>query len=256
MWPWIETSRDAVGSSRTMRPGCTASARATATRCAWPPESSRGYRRANAGGRRTSASRSATRCRRCSAAHAHVLHRLRDRARRPSAAGSSDPCGSWKTAWIRCVRRTGLDRSAGSSPSTRTVPRVGRTQPQHGARQRRLPGARLADDGERLAGADLRGRPRRRRPAARDRRSGRVRDGRRTRPRGRGCSTRAVSSRALRRRSLARRRRAAASSIAGSSGSGPSAPTKHGDPAAAVDRGPAAARRSRRESGRIGQRGA
>ena len=69
--------------------------------------------------------------------------------------GSSDPCGSWKTAWIRCVRRTGLDRSAGSSPATRTVPRVGRTSPRTARASVVFPEPEFADDGERLAGAHL-----------------------------------------------------------------------------------------------------
>jgi hypothetical protein len=56
------------GSSISISFGPAASARANPTRCAWPPESARGIREANSGGRATSSSNSATRASRPAAA--------------------------------------------------------------------------------------------------------------------------------------------------------------------------------------------
>ena len=57
---WTETSSALTASSAISSSGCGASARAIATRWRWPPDSSRGKRRATAGGRPTSSSSSAT----------------------------------------------------------------------------------------------------------------------------------------------------------------------------------------------------
>ncbi len=57
----VATSNELSGSSSTKSSGSVAKARAMAARCSWPPETSRGRRRAKVDGSRTCSSNSATR---------------------------------------------------------------------------------------------------------------------------------------------------------------------------------------------------
>ena len=164
-----------VGSSASRSAGRFASARAIATRCCSPPESSCGRCLARSP-RPTSSSSSATR-----------RSRSRGRPRRGAAAPRRSPrrtgSGSGRTSGTR-TRRCGAarPRAASSSmpeicvPSTMTVPAVGSSRPPRRLSSVVLPRARAAADREQLAAGDVAGR----------RRAARGRPSHPTRSRGRG----------------------------------------------------------------------
>ena len=150
-----ETSSALTGSSPTSSFGPGAMARAMATRCCWPPESSCGYRRPprriepdrleHLGDPRVVVAR-----------HVEAHERLADHRRRSSCAGSSELSGSCRTicASRRNQRigrgRPGRDRLAAVGDRARRRP----VEPEQDPHERRLARARLADDAEAAALGD------------------------------------------------------------------------------------------------------
>ena len=149
-----------TGSSATSRSGPTMIERAIAARCFWPPERSAGRLEAkrSTGARPTSSSVSRTFAsvsasplvslwifNGCASAVASVI------------PGFSDACGSWKT--ICRYRRFGRSwrsvRPTSSSPRSFTLPAGRPHQPEQRPAERRLAGARLADQPEHLALAEV-----------------------------------------------------------------------------------------------------
>ena len=129
-----EASTIDTGSSATISAGCEISARAIATRCSWPPDSSCGKRpRTSASDRPTLRSASsAAACdlgRRRGAAEAPRGRRTGSGRRRFSGLKASN--GFWKigcTCRMKASRsRAAADRRAGRVPRKRIAPRVGGT---------------------------------------------------------------------------------------------------------------------------------
>ena len=115
-------SRAASGSSRSRALGRLTSARASATRCCWPPDICAGRRRANSASRTISS---------ISIARRRVSSPATFFARRPNATLSyTDMCGNraycWKTVFT--LRSCGGTLET-STPSSRTRPAVGRSNP-------------------------------------------------------------------------------------------------------------------------------
>ncbi len=153
----IETSSALTGSSATRKIGSTASARAIRGAAA-------GRRRTRAGSGRAASRRQLHQLEQLAEA---LRARLRGRGRggpcprrRSSATfsrGFSEPYGSWKTIWA-CAGTSRISAGEACSTSmpveadrTRPSPRSAAGQPRQGA----LAAAALADQGQRLAGADL-----------------------------------------------------------------------------------------------------
>src|SRR5580704_17368585 len=123
-----ETSRDETGSSAISTRGSTASARAMAIRCRWPPENWVGRPSSAAAGRPTrlisSRQRSSIAGRGTSLCTASSSRSIR----RTVSRGLSEEYGSWKIIWIarRCAA---VRRAPSGAPSSRTVPESGVSRP-------------------------------------------------------------------------------------------------------------------------------
>ena len=154
MFPPVFESRLAVGSSASTSGGLATSARATATRCRWPPESSLGR------WREWSASPTASRS-------AFTLRRRSSEVMRPCR--SSGNSTFWKTVstatrlkvwkmkpmWSSRSRVSARSVSFEvSSPSTRTVPGAGHVDAADEVEERGLAAPGGAGDGEELAPLD------------------------------------------------------------------------------------------------------
>ena len=156
IWAWIEASRPVKASSRTRSRGSTASARAMASRCRWPPLSSSG-RRPRPGGRRRRPSPSA-RARASGARRGAPRPAMSSGSDTISAAvsrGSSAAAESWRMSWTRCAegaQAAAAQRRAGRRRRTRS-PRRRLLQPGQAARERGLARAGLADQRQRRARA-------------------------------------------------------------------------------------------------------
>ena len=97
----IETSSMLIGSSARTTFGSTASARAIATLCRWPPESSCGYLAAMSSGGTSPTVRSSS-CTRCSTWREGTILWIRSGRStwwRTVFTGLSEPKGSWKMIW-------------------------------------------------------------------------------------------------------------------------------------------------------------
>ncbi len=103
IWARMETSSAETGSSSTTRRGDSASARAMATRCRWPPENSCGKSSAARAGRPTRSSSSSTRRRRAARSIGSLITRGSATMAPTRMRGSSDAYGSWNTAWTRAA---------------------------------------------------------------------------------------------------------------------------------------------------------
>ncbi len=130
-WAWTPRSSAEVGSSQTTSAGPVASARAMATRCSCPPESSRGKRWASPGSRPTCRSSPATASGR-SRRGVPCTRRANATASPARSAGLSEPrgfCGTY-------CRRARTSRAArprnryGSWPAKRTLPLSGASSPR------------------------------------------------------------------------------------------------------------------------------
>ena len=154
----LNRSRSPVGSSQTRSVGSDTMARAMATRCSWPPDSSLGlWPRAvlepdqrQRDGRAPPALRGRTGWSAAAAAP-------RSAARTASAAGCRTGRRSRRGRRASAAaRRSRADRSAGRPP--RCCPPVGRVQPADQVEQRGLAGAGRAHQRDEVAAAGCRGR--------------------------------------------------------------------------------------------------
>ena len=154
----VSRSRSPVGSSQTSRVGSATSARAMATRCCWPPESSAGLclRRSV---RPTSSSAAATFWRRWRAGEVGQQQRQLDvllgRERRHQVVELEDEADVARSA---ICARSPLERSSMCSPPTVTSPSVGRSRPADQVQQGGLAGARRPHQRQELARRRCRGR--------------------------------------------------------------------------------------------------
>ena len=148
-----ETSSADAGSSQMTRCGSPANARAIATRCFWPPESSVGRWNRNLGSTRTSAESLSTLARTEPSLAPPSLRTARVRIWRVLQAGLSVESGFWKTIWM--ARRASCERlpalALSTPPSKVMVPESGGSRPGDALGERRLAAARLADQAEGLA---------------------------------------------------------------------------------------------------------
>ncbi len=126
-----ETSRADAGSSQMTRCGSPANARAIATRCFWPPESSVGLWKRNLGSTRTSAESLSTLARTEPSLAPPSLRTARVRIWRVLQAGLSVESGFWKTIWM--ARRASCERlpalALSTPPSKVMVPESGGSRP-------------------------------------------------------------------------------------------------------------------------------
>ncbi len=136
-----ETSSAETASSQMSSRGAGASARAMATRCCSPPDSPRACAWRT---RRAARSCRAARGRRCVARP--PARSASDSAAPIVMAGFSADVGSWKTIWARRAGGRSLDQSM--------VPLSCLSSPTRHRGQGRLARPGLADDADRLAGAD------------------------------------------------------------------------------------------------------
>ena len=137
------------GSSSSSRPGEVASARASATRCCWPPESCAGYF-APCSGRPTSASSSATRALDLGRAFAAVDEAVADVVRRRSGSGTARRTGT------RCRSRAPPAAARETSrPAISMRALVLRVEAGDGAQQRGLAAAGRPEEADELAAPDL-----------------------------------------------------------------------------------------------------
>src|SRR5690625_3484733 len=159
IWACTVTSSEETASSHTSTRGETASARAIATLCSCPPDSSSGRRVRSAGSRPTSVSSLDSSSRRAERERGAGARTGTSTDQPTVRAGSQDECEIWNTGWaIRRIRRSPpetvrapkcTEASSGSvSPSTRRA-RVVLPEPDSPAMPMPSPGRTVSSVGSR-----------------------------------------------------------------------------------------------------------